>query len=92
MNRVLHQGQIRNNIIEGDWYIIQEFAFDKVTAKCRFVINGKDFSMEVPIEDYRFKSREELAQSIFKCITNSVSLFLADELFKSGDIQVALGK
>lgn len=82
-DKLLSITRLKENRLDATWHLFENPAQDNMEAICRFMLNGQEHRIKIPIERSMRYQPDEIGTKIHEAITREIAAVLAVELFRS---------
>jgi len=92
LNKIIGYTKLENNTLKGEVYVTRDSMRMETTAIARFLLNGQEIKITIPLGDMMFERIEAVKERIWEAITKAVSRVIVGELLHFEEFRDALPK
>lgn len=81
---ILHSIIIENNVFSVSTIVYEDYLSFSVKAQYKFILNGKEYSNEFELEDYKIKAQgmDYVVDEIYKKVTHHIAVSICQPLLE----------
>ena len=82
LKNITHRFSTSNNTLQTSWAVYVDQPQHKRVALCKFVLNGKEHTLQVDIPEWEVQSKEELLGRLYSEVTERLAKEMLKPLFE----------